>query len=64
MDDPNRLSLLTFAEAEAIGVAIYDRYMFHNLTPPMGRDDLGWAMLCNSPCARPMPPLLPDRHPN
>ena len=35
--------LITFAEAEAIGTAIHDRFIAMSVTPPMKRDDMGWA---------------------
>lgn len=37
---------LSFGEAEAIGVACFDRWeKMAGDTPPLGRDDLGWADL-------------------
>ena len=37
--------LITFAEAEAIGAAVHDRLVAMAVTPPMTRDDMGWADL-------------------
>lgn len=35
--------LLTFAEAEQIGQEMHDRFVANDVTPPLTRDDLGWA---------------------
>lgn len=35
--------LITFAEAEAIGVALHDHLEKVGVRPPMTRDDMGWG---------------------
>ena len=37
--------LLTFAEAEIIGIALHDRLVANDVTPPLARDDMAWADL-------------------
>lgn len=46
-DIPAAVSPLSFAEAEAIGVACFDRWekMAGEGSAPLSRDDMGWADL-------------------
>jgi hypothetical protein len=46
-DKPAAVSPLTFAEAEAIGAACFDRWekMAGEGTAPLSREDMGWADL-------------------
>ncbi len=37
--------LISFAEAEAIGVAVHDRWVKLGVAPVLNRDDLGWGDL-------------------
>lgn len=37
--------LISFAEAEAIGVAVHDRWVKLGVAPVLTRDDLGWGDL-------------------
>ena len=37
------IPLITFAEAEQIGQEMHDRFVANDVTPPLSRDDLGWA---------------------
>jgi hypothetical protein len=39
------VTLISFAEAEAIGLAVHDRIAAMGAVPPMRRDDLGWGDL-------------------
>lgn len=42
--DPARsVPLLRFAEAEALGHALHDHWEKMSGTPPLRRDDMGWA---------------------
>jgi hypothetical protein len=37
--------LITFAEAEAIGQDMHDRFLAMDAAPPLPRDDMGWGDL-------------------
>lgn len=37
------IPLITFAEAEWIGQEMHDRFVANDVTPPLTRDDMGWA---------------------
>lgn len=35
--------ILTFAQAEKLGQEMHDRFVANDVTPPLTRDDMGWA---------------------
>lgn len=39
------MTILTFGQAEQIGQEMHDRFVANDVTPPMPRDDMGWADL-------------------
>lgn len=45
MADETETPLLTFTDAETIGIALHDRWEKMTGKPPLTRDDLGWGDL-------------------
>jgi hypothetical protein len=43
MADERETPLLSFTDAETIGIALHDRWEKMTGEPPLTRDDLGWA---------------------